>query len=149
MTVASEMVDEILDYMLDGWYFGETQSLHTVAGYVPSIKPDGNIKPGQDQIKAIGAAVQKIKKRNDAKKKGIITDDSQRGTGLEKSIGIESDAQFRIRDLKVARDGNDHEHMLNETETTLKFGLFVLTLMYFRAMTYLSREKKTWSGEVR
>lgn len=49
--------------------------------------------------------------------------------------------------LKVARDGNDHEHMLNETETTLRFGLFMLALMYFRAMTYLKREKKSWSGE--
>ena len=37
--------------------------------------------------------------------------------------------------------------MLNETEQTLRFGLFMLTLMYFRAMTYVAREKKSWGGE--
>jgi len=50
------------------------------------------------------------------------------------------------RKVKVARDGNRHEHMLNETESTLRFGLFMLTLMYFRAMTFVEREKKSWSG---
>ena len=37
--------------------------------------------------------------------------------------------------------------MLNETENTLRFGLFMLSLMYFRAMTYLKRDKKAFSGE--
>jgi len=60
---------------------------------------------------------------------------------------VEENAKFQQERLKVARDGNAHEHMLNETETTLRFGLFMLSLMYFRAMTYLKREKKSWAGE--
>ena len=37
-----------------------------------------------------------------------------------------------IRSLKVARDGNAHERMLNKTEATIRFGLFMITMMYFR-----------------
>jgi hypothetical protein len=65
----------------------------------------------------------------------------------EKSKAIEAKKDMEIKRIKVARDGNRHEHMLNETEQTLRFGLFMLALMYFRAMTFLQREKKSWSGE--
>ena len=37
-----------------------------------------------------------------------------------------------IRSLKVARDDNVHERMLNDTEATIRFGLFMITMMYFR-----------------
>lgn len=37
--------------------------------------------------------------------------------------------------------------MLNETESTLRFGLFMLTIMYFRAMVFLRREQRSWGGE--
>ena len=90
---------------------------------------------------------EKVKKRREAKKKGILLDEFKRGTIKEKSTSIEAEAQYKNTSLKVARDGNRHEHLLNETEQTLKFGLFMLTLMYFRAMTYLKREKKSWSGD--
>lgn len=78
---------------------------------------------------------------------GLISNESIRGTNADKSRKIEEDAKLNNQKLKVARDGNSHEHMLNETETTLRFGLFMLALMYFRAMTYLKREKKSWGGE--
>jgi len=45
------------------------------------------------------------------------------------------------------RQERDNKHLLDETETTLKFGQFMMTLMYFRAMGFVHREKETWSGE--
>jgi hypothetical protein len=85
-------------------------------------------------------------KRHDAKKNGVALAEFSRGTGNEKSLPIEEAAKLSQQRLKVARDGNEHEHMLNETETTLRFGLFMLALMYFRAMTYLKREQRSWGG---
>lgn len=46
--VAIEIADDILDWMLEGWHFGERQSSHESVGYVPSIKKGGFIKPGVD-----------------------------------------------------------------------------------------------------
>ena len=37
-----------------------------------------------------------------------------------------------IKALKVARDGNAHERALNEMESNIRFGLFMITMMYFR-----------------
>lgn len=34
----------------------------------------------------------------------------------------------------------------DETETTLRFTIFLLTLHYFRAMTSLRRQKSVWGG---
>jgi hypothetical protein len=145
-TVAKEVVDDILDYMLEGWYFGERESTFQALGYVPTVKKDGMVKAGQDQIKTMGKVAAKMKERADARRKGIITDPMARGVGVLKAVPVEEQAQFRLTEKKVAREGNQHEHMLNETESTLRFGLFMLTLMYFRAMTYLSRDKKAFSG---
>jgi hypothetical protein len=47
-----------------------------------------------------------------------------------------------VKSLKVARDGNKHEKILNETESNIKFGLFMVTLMYFRCIYYLRRENR-------
>lgn len=52
-----------------------------------------------------------------------------------------------LEDKRIAKEGTDHKQRLDTTEQTLKFGLFMLTLMYFRAMTFLSREKKSWGDE--
>ena len=88
-----------------------------------------------------------MKKRAEMRKKGIIRDEARKGEQIEKAWEIEMQAQMRISNIKVARDGNSHEHLLNETEQTLRFGIFMLTLMYFRAMTYLRREQRSWNAE--
>ena len=77
-------------------------------GLVPSVAtdPNGRIKPGQDQIKAVGATIAKMKKRADAKKKGVILDEAARGVMELKAIPIQAGAELRIGNLKVARDGN-------------------------------------------
>jgi hypothetical protein len=37
---------------VQGWVFGERESEFNVAGYVPSLKPDGPIRVGSDQMRA-------------------------------------------------------------------------------------------------
>ena len=38
--------------MRQGWVFGERESQYTVAGFVPSIRKDGFIRTGAEQMKA-------------------------------------------------------------------------------------------------
>ena len=147
MNVAQEVVDDILEWMLEGWYFGERESSYTAVGYVPSIKKDGLIKPGQDQLQTLGLVTSKMKKRMDLKKSGIITPESVQGSNFEKALPIEVEAQFKLREEKVAKEGSSHAHMLNETEGTIRIGLFMITIMYFRAMAFLGREKRSWGED--
>ena len=72
----------------------------------------------------------------DAKKQGILLDEFRRGNAKSKAIGIEISSQFALEKKIISKDGEDCKHMLNETETTLRFGLFMMTLMYFRYCTY-------------
>lgn len=44
--VATNITHDILDWMLEGWHFGERQSRHKVVGYVPSIQKTGLVKAG-------------------------------------------------------------------------------------------------------
>lgn len=46
--VATEIAGDILEWMLEGWHFGERQSRHDALGYVPSMKKIGMIKAGID-----------------------------------------------------------------------------------------------------
>jgi len=72
VTIAGDVVNDILDYMLEGWAFGETESNYSIAGKVPSIQKEGFIKSGQDQIDLGPKAAAKQKKRQDLKKIGRI-----------------------------------------------------------------------------
>ena len=71
----------------------------------------------------------------------------RRGKMLEKAQEIDINSTESRQRLKVARNKNEHEHLLNETEITLKFGIFMITLMYFRAMTFLKREQRSWAAQ--
>jgi hypothetical protein len=147
MTVARDICDEILEWMLEGWMFGERESQFNIIGYVPSVKKDGKIKSGQDQIKAIGTVSLRMKARAQARKDNVILDEARRGLMVDKSIPINIDAQNALQKEKLELDGKRVDNLLNETETTMKFGMFMLTLMYFRSMALVQREKKSWSGE--
>ena len=151
MTTAVEVVDDILEWMLEGWYFGERESMSTVAGYVPSIKKDGFVKPGTDATNA--TAIKKAKLEEEKKEGGGSGGggggdggDDHQGTPWEKLVPIEVASRMRIGKEKVVKKGDERDHVLNETEQTMKFGLFCLTFMYFRAMKMVRREKKSWEG---
>jgi hypothetical protein len=149
MTVAKEIVDDILDFMLEGWIFGERQSNYHVLGYVPSIKKggDGIIHAGQDQMKSIALVINKMKKRAENTRKHLKSDETTRGKMIEKSYEIELQSQNKAIKSKVINNKKEFKHLLNETEQTLKYGIFMLTLMYFRAMVYLRRDKASFEGK--
>jgi hypothetical protein len=150
VTVVKGVLNDILDYMLEGWLFGERESEFTVLGHVPSLKPgEGEIiRAGQDQIRTIGGAMEKIKIRAEARKKGVLLDEFRRGDVSEKAQAVEQASQFKLESKRTIKEERDHQHMLGETETTLRFGVFMMTLNYFRVMTMIKREKKSWGGEV-
>ena len=142
MVVASDIVDDALEWMLEGWHFGERESRYSVAGYVPSLKSDGFVRAGSDQVLAQADAEDRAAKR----KENEHRDEAVVGSPRTKAEKIERNAQFRLGTEKVAKDGNDHEKHLDFTETTLKFGLFCITLMFFRAMSLVRRERDTFAG---
>ena len=141
MVVASDIVDDALEWMLEGWHFGERESRYSVAGYVPSLKSDGFVRAGSDQVLAQADAEDRAAKRSNEQRDEAVT-----GSPRRKAEKIERNAQFRLGTEKVAKDGNDHEKHLDFTETTLKFGLFCITLMFFRAMSLVRRERDTSSA---
>jgi hypothetical protein len=151
MNISREIVDDILDYMLEGWYFGERESNYHMIGYVPSVKRDegggGMMRSGQEQVQAVGLSVAKAKQRYENQLKGIVSFESMRGELEEKLMPIEKKKRQRAEDRRVAKEGTDYHHRLNETEQTLKFGLFILTFMYFRAMAFVKREQRSWGGD--
>jgi hypothetical protein len=127
--------------MLEGWYFGERESSFATLGLVPSVAEDGKyVRAGQGQINAVGATIKKIKKRKDAKKSGKPLDEQVRGTMIEKSQYIEKESQEESKRLKVARDGNRHEHLLNETEQTLRY----VALHYIHTPTSINTHVNTY-----
>ena len=65
MNVAQTCISDILDFMLEGWYFGERESQFTVAGFVPSIKKEGFLGGGSEQVEAISIAIAKAKARQE------------------------------------------------------------------------------------
>lgn len=123
--------------------------IHLYTGNVPSLKSGKGerIRAGQDQIRTIEGALKKVKIRTDARKEGILLDVFRRGDTSHKAQEIEMDSQFALEREAVAKEARDRDHLLNETETTLRFGVFMMTLMYFRVMTLLKREKRSWGGE--
>jgi hypothetical protein len=147
MCVASEIVDDMLDHMMEGWVFGERQSNFQALGFVPGIKSNGNIRAGQEQITSVVPVIHRMRKRAEFRRQGIIADEMKRGSLIEKAYEIELQSKEKKQRVKVARDNNEHEHLLNETEQTLRFGLFMMTLMYFRAMTFIKREQRSWADE--
>lgn len=62
--VALGLVDDILEWMLEGWYFGERESAAAVSGFVPSLQKDRPLRPYESastaarQYKMQGAAAQ-------------------------------------------------------------------------------------------
>ena len=70
---------------------------------------------------------------------------SKRGLVNDRWKPIQVDVEESKIVRKAPRIGSDTEHLVNETERTIKFGLFSLTLMFFRSMKVLKKEKDVWA----
>jgi hypothetical protein len=134
--LANQIVDNILDWMLEGWYFGERESEFPAVGYVPSLRKEGPIRL--------------FEAKELAHKKGLKDrgeEAERRGVPEERDSIIAKDASIRSKDEKAIRAGSDQEQLLNQTEKNLKFGIFSLTLQYFRSMTLVRRQYDVMSGK--
>ncbi|RHZ03545.1 hypothetical protein DYB31_013400 [Aphanomyces astaci] len=67
------------------------------------------------------------------------------GTPFDKWTPIEVDAQATQCRGKAVQAGSAVATVLNETEQALKFGLFCMTLMYFRGLSLLQKQKNVWN----
>ena len=101
---------------------------------------------GDDQ-KRLGQAYTKLLEQRDETRKmnggKLMTEIS--GTNYEKSVDIEQHSQVTVYNNKINIEKHKHNHLLNETETTIRYSIFILTLMYFRSMSLIHREKRSWS----
>ena len=104
-------------------------------GYVPSLKADGFIRVHESDELAL---VKGLKDRGE--------EVEARGVPEDRLARISEESHSKNESAKAIRAGSDQEHLLDETENNLKFGIFSLTLQYFRAMTLVRRQYETWSG---
>ena len=147
-TISYDIVDDILDYMLVGWYFGETNK--TVADKRENTGVDF-LKNREEERKTeeMGKKVEALarKKRAEARKLALglvnssIDEDEDTIEKKEKWLQ-EMEDKMSIKDIKVARDGNIHQNNLNEYEKVIKFGMWMLSLMYFRAIFYIRESER-------
>eukprot|EP00816_Leptocylindrus_hargravesii_P008210 CAMPEP_0196807812 /NCGR_PEP_ID=MMETSP1362-20130617/7802_1 /TAXON_ID=163516 /ORGANISM="Leptocylindrus danicus, Strain CCMP1856" /LENGTH=1509 /DNA_ID=CAMNT_0042181887 /DNA_START=1363 /DNA_END=5889 /DNA_ORIENTATION=+ len=140
IAVGTDIVEDILEWMLDGWYFGERESLECTVGYVPSLKSYGPVRSGTESVKAFSI----LKKRS--RHPSDLVDDSRRGTEKEKIEPITGRAQERLAKESSKIEAVHRRKALDTAEQSTKFGLFCLTFMYFRALYLVRTEKDSWSG---
>ena len=84
----------------------------------------------------------KIQQERDGTK-GIVQKEKRSGKRSMETHQVDVEESKIVR--KALRIGSDTEHLVNETERTIKFGLFSLTLMFFRSMKVLKKEKDVWA----
>lgn len=135
---ASEVVDDILESMLEGWVFGERESERRVLGYVPSLKRDGPLTMHDVRVLEQNARIL------DAQRE-LSTPETLQGTPLDKWQPIEVQAFAVDVHRKAVQKGSDVDKALTETERALKFGLFCMTLMYFRGLSMLKTQRSVWA----
>jgi len=140
IAVGTDIVEDILEWMLDGWYFGERESLECTVGYIPSLKSDGPVRSGTESVKAFSILNKRSRYPSD------LVDDSRRGTQKEKIEPITGRAQERIAKESSKIEAIHRRKALDTAEQSTKFGLFCVTFMYFRALHLVRTEKDSWSG---
>ncbi|ETP13100.1 hypothetical protein F441_11679 [Phytophthora nicotianae CJ01A1] len=137
---AYEVVEDVLESMLEGWVFGERESERQVLGYVPSLKREGPLT--MQDLRRFEQDRRILQVRQD-----IIDEQQQNAQGLpsDKWKPIEVEAFQVNRTKKAVQKGSELDKSLTETENALKFGLFCMTLMYFRGLSLLKKQKTVWS----
>jgi hypothetical protein len=58
------------------------------------------------------------------------------------------DREQKQKQQKAIKKGSELDKQLTETENALKFGLFCMTLMYFRGLSMLKKQKQVWSTSI-
>ncbi|CCI47411.1 unnamed protein product [Albugo candida] len=131
-----EVLDDILQDMLDGWVFGEHK--HPSALGVSSLN-------AQSPFSLLDLQYSTARNDSDPPK---ISENGMRVSSpeaLEEYVPKEWDAVHRHEQLKLVQPGSRREQSLIEIEQNLKFGLFYLVFMRFRAVALLNKQKRLWT----
>ncbi|KAG1696443.1 hypothetical protein DVH05_018574 [Phytophthora capsici] len=137
---AYEVVEDVLESMLEGWIFGERESERQVLGYVPSLKREGPLT--MQDLRRFEQDRRILQVRQDIHEEQLR---NAQGLPFDKWKPIEVEA-FQVNITKKAvQKGSELDKSLTETENALKFGLFCMTLMYFRGLSMLKKQKNVWS----
>ncbi|EGZ21753.1 hypothetical protein PHYSODRAFT_490105 [Phytophthora sojae] len=137
---AYEVVEDVLESMLEGWIFGERESERQVLGYVPSLKREGPLT--MQDLRRFEQDRRILQVRQDIREEQL---QNAQGLPSDKWEPIEVEA-FQVNLTKKAvQKGSELDKSLTETENALKFGLFCMTLMYFRGLSLLKKQKSVWS----
>ena len=83
----------------------------------------------------------------DAKDNGTLTEipsHNQTGSLIDKASSVQWNSNADA--LREARANKSTKEDLKGVETNIRYGLFCLTFMYFRALHVLRKEKATWDG---
>jgi len=132
-SIVVDVIDGMIEWMAEGWLFGEPKPQ---LGNVPPEERVGLLlKPPARVLKDTANA--RINK--DARK--------ARGSVMEKLEPINDTALGRKLNQSLQEIIDDREELLDVTETTAQFAIFLMALMYFRSMTLLQREKESWGDE--
>lgn len=116
---AYDTIDSILEWMYEGWHFGEVKSKYSVMGFVPSLSKNKiDVYHPLDSDKNIN--------NNE--------DNSDNSSLLSKHETI----------FNKKKESNNK--LLNQTERTLKFGIFSLVLEYFRVKVLLRKGEVANTG---
>ncbi|RLN71930.1 hypothetical protein BBJ28_00015318 [Nothophytophthora sp. Chile5] len=137
---AYEVVEDVLESMLEGWAFGERESDRQVLGFVPSLKREGPLT--MQDLRRFEQDRRILQVRQDIRQEQL---QNAQGLASDKWQPIEADAFQVNRSKKAVQKGSDMDKSLTETENALKFGLFCMTLMYFRGLALLKKQKTVWS----
>jgi len=128
--VALEVTEGILDWMLEGWYFGERPSSLQTAGFVPSINPESPV-----QIRKVSLSI--LEKQEARKKKDLENLKSKNDLVNRKAMVLppeHPESMWHPSNEKVVKPGDRHDVKLKQIQINLKFGLYCVAAMYFRAI---------------
>jgi hypothetical protein len=85
----------------------------------------------------------------DTKRNGQIVESpshDQRGSLVDKASSVQRSSNAKAKAYHVTHLRESTKEDLKGVEANMKYGLFCLTLMYFRALHILRKEKATWDG---
>ncbi|KAF4040844.1 hypothetical protein GN244_ATG06886 [Phytophthora infestans] len=137
---AYEVVEDVLESLLEGWILGERESERQVLGYVPSLKREGPLT--MQDLRRFEQDRRILQVRQDIRDEQL---QNAQGVPSDKWRPIEVEA-FQVNLTKKAvQKGSELDKSLTETENALEFGLFCMTLMYFRGLSLLKKQKTVWS----
>ncbi|CAM9212578.1 unnamed protein product, partial [Hapterophycus canaliculatus] len=121
--VAVEIAHDILEWMLEGWHFGERP---------PRCAPARHEISSQANVKSNEASTE------DARI--IRVEEMERGNVFTAPPGV-AERNWRKTSEQVVKEGGVHDKDIVFVERTMRFGLFCVAVMYFRARWLLHQQR--------